>query len=58
MYLNPDITHVNSQGDDQGFLDETGRYLTRSQAEVSAFLNNQVKGGKIIGGVLTSEDLW
>lgn len=42
----------------QGFLDENGRYLTRVQAEVNAELNKQIKGGKIIGGVLTSEDLW
>jgi hypothetical protein len=57
-YLDPDVTCVNSHGEDQGFLDESGRYLTRDQAEVSANLNDQIKGGKIIGGVLTSEDLW
>jgi hypothetical protein len=44
--------------DDQGFLDASGRYLTRPQALVSAELNNQIRNGKIIGSVLTSEDLW
>ncbi len=58
LHLNPDIHHVDSHGEDQGFLDETGRYLTRGQAEVSAHINDQIKNGKIIGGVLTSEDLW
>ncbi len=43
---------------DQGFVDASGRYLTRKQAEVSADVNGQIKNGKIIGGVLTSEDLW
>jgi hypothetical protein len=42
----------------QGFLDDNGRYLRRSQALVNADLNGQIKGGKIIGGMLTSEDLW
>lgn len=42
----------------QGFLDSSGRYLNRAQAEVNAFLHNQVKNGKLIGGPLTSEDLW
>jgi len=44
--------------DDQGFLDESGKYLTRGQAEVNAFENDQVKNGALIGGPLTSEDLW
>lgn len=44
--------------DSQGFLDSNGRYLNRAQAEVNAFLHNQVKNGKLIGGPLTSEDLW
>lgn len=42
----------------QGFLDANGRYLHRKSAWVNADLNGQIKGGKIIGGVLTSEDLW
>ena len=52
------ISHVDAYGDDQGFLDAKGRYLTRAQAQVSAELNNQIKNGKVIGGPLTSEDLW
>jgi hypothetical protein len=42
----------------QGFLDKSGRYLHRKAAFVSAHENGQIKNGKIIGGVLTSEDLW
>ena len=42
----------------QGFLDEKGFYLHRKAALVNAELNGQLKNGKIIGGVLTSEDLW
>lgn len=42
----------------QGFLDEGGRYLDRKAAHVSAELNGQIRNGRIIGGVLTSEDLW
>ena len=57
-YGSGELTSVDTYGDDQGFLDETGRYLTRPQAEVSAELNGQIKNGKIIGSVLTSEDLW
>lgn len=53
-----DLTAVDAYGDDQGFLDASGRYLTRKQAQVSAAINDQIKNGKIIGGVLTSEDLW
>lgn len=49
------------QGDltrDQGFLDSNGRYLDREEALPVAKAHGQLKGGKIIGGVLTSEDLW
>ena len=53
-----ELTAVDTYGDDQGFLDSSGKYLTRKQAQVNAMINNQVKNGKIIGGVLTSEDLW
>ena len=48
-------------GDNQGFLDESGRYLTRGQALVSAQLNDQIlpgERGKIIGDKLYSENLW
>jgi hypothetical protein len=40
----------------QGFLDAGGKYLNRKDAEVQAMASGQIK--KIIGGVLTSEDLW
>lgn len=52
-------THIDSRGDDQGFLDADGRYLTRRQALVSALCNKQVLDeNDIRGGQLYSEDLW
>lgn len=50
--------HAEGNHINQGFLDATGRYLNRLQARVSAAANGQIKNGDIIGGVLTSEDLW
>jgi hypothetical protein len=47
--------HVDGE---EGFLDASGRFLRRKPAQESARQNGQIKGGKIIGGVLTSEDLW
>lgn len=44
--------------DSQGFLDSEGKYLNRQDAEVRAKATGQIKNGRIIGGVLTSEDLW
>jgi hypothetical protein len=52
------VERVEDGEDSQGFLDANGRYLNREQAEVNAFLHNQVKNGELIGGPLTSEDLW
>lgn len=50
---------VDVNGDNQGFLDETGRYLTREQALVSALANKQVKDeNDIRAGQLFSEDVW
>ncbi len=43
---------------EQGFLDDKGQFLTRAEAEVVAAATGQIRNGKIIGGVLTSEDLW
>ncbi len=57
-WLDPDVDSVDCAAEDQGFLDAGGRYLTREQAEVSAEANGQIKNGKTIGSVLTSEDLW
>lgn len=42
----------------QGFNTDCGRFLTRKQALVVVRKSGQLKDGKIIGGVLTSEDLW
>lgn len=54
-----EATYVNAHGEDQGFLDESGRYLNRKQALVSALINNQIKDrSKIIGHRLYSENLW
>ena len=51
---NPDVCTVS--GDEQGFLDEGGNFLTRGQALVSAQLFGQLL--REPRGVLTSEDLW
>lgn len=51
--------YIETRGEDQGFLDATGRYLTRKQALLSALCNNQVKDeSKIRLDMLFSEDLW
>lgn len=50
---------VRAGGDNQGFLDESGRYLTRKEALLVALENNQVKdASQIRGRSLFSEDLW
>lgn len=41
----------------QGFLTNKNRFLTREEAEILVKSNGQLKT-EIIGGVLTSEDLW
>jgi len=41
----------------QGFLTTKNRFLTRDEALELVKTNGQLKGN-IIGGVLTSEDLW
>lgn len=59
MNLNPEIKYIPLLDDDDcGFLDENGRYLRRRSAMVNALLHEQVKGGKIAGHIMTSEDLW
>jgi hypothetical protein len=45
-------------GDHQGFVTDTGRYVTRREGEIVARAKCQIKRGRIIGGELTSEDLW
>jgi hypothetical protein len=49
---------VDADDKDQGFLDADGRFLTRKQALNNAVANGQIKNGKLIGSILTSEDLW
>lgn len=50
---------VDAREEDQGFLDESGRYLTRKQALYSAKVNNQIKPGAVIRlNQLFSEDVW
>lgn len=57
--MRPEVETVDGPSEDQGFLDERGQYLTRKQALVNAQLHDQIKNdGKLIGSVLTSEDLW
>lgn len=56
-YLDPDVDCVDTHGDDQGFLTDSGQYLTRDQGEEHARACGQLNK-PIIGGVLTSEDLW
>lgn len=52
------VDFVDVDLNDEGFLDERGRYYTRKQARIHAELNGQIRGTKNIGGMLTSEDLW
>jgi len=53
------VDHVDSLGDDQGFLDETGTYLRRGQALISAQMFGQIKPGAVIRmNQLFSEDVW
>jgi len=51
--------YIDALGDDQGFLDNTGRYLRRTPALNIAVKANQIKeGSEIIGNELYSENLW
>lgn len=53
------VACVDSHGDDQGFLDADGRYLTRRQALISARANNQMKADRPTWhGELYSENVW
>lgn len=45
-------------GNHQGFILSDGTFATREEALVVALAANQVKNDKIIGGTLTSEDMW
>lgn len=53
----PDVDHV--YGDEQGFLDESGRFLNRRQALASAEMCGQLRPGVVIRAErLFSEDVW
>lgn len=50
---------VDAYDEDEGFLDEDGRYLNRKQALVNAMEHDQVKDvNNIRCGQLFSEDVW
>jgi hypothetical protein len=50
---------VDAPTEDQGFLDESGTFLNRRQALVSARMFGQIKKGTVIRlGMLFSEDVW
>ena len=53
------VDSVDVGEDDEGFLDESGRYLTRRQALVSAEWNDQLRPGTVVrAGQLSSENVW
>lgn len=53
------VEFVDVDYDDEGFLDESGKYYNREQALAHALLNNQVKDpSKVRSGMLFSEDVW
>lgn len=48
----------NVRGEDQGFLLSDGRWCSRRAAEHIAREAGQIKNEKLLGSILTSEDLW
>jgi hypothetical protein len=59
IYIRTGQPCVDVDEDDQGFLDESGRYLNRRQALISALENHQVKDeSEIRLRMLFSEDVW
>ena len=53
------VSFVDTDENEQGFLDESGRFLNRHQALVSAQLFDQIKEGVVIrADRLFSEDVW
>jgi len=57
LAANPQATMWDGPGWTQGFLTTKNRFLTRKEALELVILTGQ-HSGNIIGGVLTSEDLW
>lgn len=50
---------VDSYGDDQGFLDSSGKYFTRKEALDNAKFNGQIRSDRPIwNDELFSENLW
>ena len=52
------LTTVQAPDDDQGFLDSSGKWLSRKAALLNAREHNQLNDRPIIGGRLYSENLW
>lgn len=52
------VANVNASGEDQGFLDSTGKYLTRKEALDLAIENGQLRWDQPIYSQLYSENLW
>ncbi len=53
------VETVDVHDDDQGFLDESGQYLRRAAALISAKLNKQLKNpSQVRCNMLFSEDVW
>lgn len=53
------VRNVDVHPDDEGFLDENGRYLNRRQALLNAELNNQIIPEKsILLNELYSDNIW
>lgn len=54
-----DAKYVDARGDDEGFLDENGKYYNRKEALAHALEHKQVKNlNDIRCGKLFSEDVW
>jgi hypothetical protein len=49
---------INLNKVEQGFITDTGDFITREEAEIIAIETGQLRRGYILGSVLTSEDLW
>ena len=58
IILKTGVESVDVPLEDEGFLDEHGRYYNRKQALIHAELNGQVKTATVRTSMLTSEDLW
>lgn len=58
-YTKEVVDTIDALEEEQGFLDESGIFLNRKQAMVSAALNDQIKPGHPTRpDILYSEDVW